>query len=152
MYNEVYDRRTERCRTACPIAVGFIIHYTSLHYTFTSAQPSLFIIHCTFTKKWRSNLPTSARKFDFPIRIFSLKKAFTPSHNACFLLIFSYFKCEGFVFQVFTAIRAWMLIFSWFRGAFPVWRLGISTLHNRSPPVWMLCCPCEHFEIQAFTL
>ena len=34
--------------------------------------------------------------FDFP------KKAFTPSHGACFLLIFIVFACEGFDFKVFT--------------------------------------------------
>ena len=33
----------------------------------------------------------------------SLKKAFTPSHGVCFLLIFRGFKCEGLKFQVFTA-------------------------------------------------
>ena len=34
--------------------------------------------------------------FDFP------KKAFTPSHGTCFLLIFIAFECEGLDFQVFT--------------------------------------------------
>ena len=34
--------------------------------------------------------------FDFP------KKAFTPSHVVCFLLIFIGFPCEGLLFQVFT--------------------------------------------------
>ena len=34
--------------------------------------------------------------FDFP------KKAFTPSHIACFLLIFKVFGCEGLLFRVFT--------------------------------------------------
>ena len=34
--------------------------------------------------------------FDFP------KKVFTPSHIACFLLIFIGFWCEGFDFKVFT--------------------------------------------------
>ena len=34
--------------------------------------------------------------FDFP------KKVFTPSHGACFPLIFSAFSREGFVFQAFT--------------------------------------------------
>ena len=43
-------------------------------------------------------------------------------------------------------------VFLLISNGFPVWRLGISTLHNRSPPVWMLCCPCEHFEIKTFTL
>ena len=34
--------------------------------------------------------------FDFP------KKVFTPSHGACFLLIFIVFACEGLLFRVFT--------------------------------------------------
>ena len=34
--------------------------------------------------------------FDFP------KKVFTPSHIACFLLIFIGFWCEGLLFRVFT--------------------------------------------------
>ena len=34
--------------------------------------------------------------FDFP------KKAFTPSHVVCFLLIFIGLACEGLLFQVFT--------------------------------------------------
>ena len=42
--------------------------------------------------------------------------------------------------------------FCWFSGTFPVWRLAPSTLHRRSPSVWMLYCPCECFTIQAFTL
>ena len=45
-----------------------------------------------------------------------------------------------------------MPISSWLRGGFPVWRLALSTLHKRSPPVWILCCPCECFVFQAFTL
>ena len=40
----------------------------------------------------------------------------------------------------------------WFSGGFPVWRLTLSTLHKRSPPVWMLCSPCEHFDFKTFTL
>ena len=38
----------------------------------------------------------------FSIRFLSSKKAFTPSHEGFFRLIFSGFECEGLDFQVFT--------------------------------------------------
>ena len=69
----------------------------------------------------------------------------------------------------FQRIRVWRLwfqsvhrhcgvfaVFLLISNGFPVWRLGISTLHKRSPrgvnALWMLSCPCEHFEFKAFTL
>ena len=42
-----------------------------------------------------------------------LKKLFTPSHGACFLLIFIVFACESLRFQVFT--RLWTLVNTWKR-------------------------------------
>ena len=39
----------------------------------------------------------------FYIRFFTLKKAFTPSHNARFAMSIIGFECEGLDFKVFTA-------------------------------------------------
>ena len=50
--------------------------------------------------------------FDFP------KKVFTPSHIACFLLIFKVFGCEGLLFRVFTRAAKWL------------WRVDFASLHT----------------------
>ena len=50
--------------------------------------------------------------FDFP------KKAFTPSHVVCFLLIFIVFACEGLLFRVFTRAAKWL------------WRVDFASLHT----------------------
>ena len=42
---------------------------------------------------------------------FSPKKAFTPSHVECFLLIFMGFECEGLDFQPFTADSSFPVAF-----------------------------------------
>ena len=77
---------------------------------------------------------------------FRFKKAFTLSHNGSFLLISRHFRCEGLDFQVFTAIRAIMLLPSWFSTVLlceglrnqpftvillPVWTLGKASLHTQ---------------------
>ena len=79
------------------------------------------------------------------IRIFILKKAFTPSHGACFLLIFRSFKCEGLIFQAFTPQKAFLPISSWFPAVFPVERLLFK-------PFTSIHRPCEGLKNKAFTL
>ena len=79
------------------------------------------------------------------IRIFILKKAFTPSHGACFLLIFRSFKCEGLIFQAFTPQKAFLPISSWFPAVFPVERLLFK-------PFTSIHRPCEGLKIKAFTV
>ena len=73
------------------------------------------------------------------------KKAFTPSHGTCFLLIFIAFECEGLDFQVFTLKvnaceglkhQAFTQESSWQSGGKRYKRL----------------LSCEYLKIQAFTL
>ena len=47
-----------------------------------------------------------------------LKKVFTPSHGAYFLMIFIVFACEGLRFQVFTRAAKWL------------WRVDFAILHT----------------------
>ena len=119
-------------------------------------RPALFLYDDAFPWKDKDAAPEKQlfpqRFTRFSIRFFIRKKTFTPSHGGFLCMIFRGFECEGFDFKVFTSAVAFLSFICWFSGGFPVWRLTLSTFHKRSPPVWMLCCPCEHFKINAFTL
>ena len=78
------------------------------------------------------------------IRFLKPEKVFTLSHDGPFRLIFRKFGCEGLDFQVFTAIRAIMLLPSWFSTVLlceGLFFLPFTSVHR----------PCEHSEKQAFT-
>ena len=85
------------------------------------------------SKEIRSYLPLTALMFHSSIyAFFTLKKAFTPSHNARFAMSIIGFECEGLDFKVFTAQELIRPLISWFSSRFPVWRLAFSTLHKLS--------------------
>lgn len=77
------------------------------------------------SKEIRSYLPLTALMFHSSIyAFFTLKKAFTPSHNARFAMSIIGFECEGLDFKVLTAQELIRPLISWFSSRFPVWRLA----------------------------
>lgn len=69
------------------------------------------VLENNLQKRTRNKSPFPPQQSPSFIRILSAKKAFTPSKNGFFFLIFKRFKCEGFIFQVFTAQEAYPVVF-----------------------------------------
>ena len=63
------------------------------------------VLENNLQKRKRNKSPFPPQQSPSFIRILSAKKAFTPSHNGFFFLIFRRFKCEGLLFQAFTSVH-----------------------------------------------
>ena len=86
------------------------------------------------------------------IRIFIPEKSIHSFTRRLFLLDFQLFWVWRLWFLTLHSAQCFDASFFLLVNGFSVWRLALSTLHKRSPPVWMLSCPCECFVFQAFTL